>query len=858
MDNIIEYNLFGGIDELATINSKVLEVLGKQQDNTLVIRDTRTFEEYVSNAIKSGRIAIDTETNNSLDPVTCKIMGLCLYYPGGKAAYIPINHIDKNNNLLINQLTEQDCKIQLQRLIDAKTFIIMHNGKFDYEVLKCTCGVAVKPDWDTMIAAKLLNENEPCGLKEQYISKIDPSQEAYKIDKLFKDVMYAVVDPDIFALYSATDAMMTYKLYQLQKAELDKPEYDEHFSTITGKKVNGLRWLFHNVEMPIVVVTAEMELAGIQVDCAYAKRLYTKYKSKLDSIDNEIVSELDKLKPLVDDWKKSKQGRSLEIVYAKTSVDTSDDDEDEDEIFPECDYDGRKYRYGKRLSDKLSETINIASPTQLAILIYDVLKCCPISKKKPRDTSRDALDALSEEYPDIKILTLLNKRRTYAKLISTYIETIPKLSSIWPDGRVRCHFNNLGTKTGRFSAGGKIGFIRNGSPVVLSGLNLQNIPSHGANEIRMLFKGSEGKRLVGGDFGSQEPRLAAIVSGDSQMKEAFLNKDDLYAIIAQSVYNNRYEDNLEFVEANGIREKHPEGKKRRSVGKTLLLSTMYGMSPATAGKQIKAKNPDIVNALKDQLGEYPSDKELGNYLMKQFFSKFKILETAIDKAKQNTRDIGYSEDWAGRRRHLPDINLPRYEVSSIPGKRANANDIKFWNETVKKMPKTTYAQLMVTCNKAKRVNVLIESNNHAIQKAERQCFNAAIQGGAATITKIAMIKLFNDSLLKSYGAHLVITVHDEVMMEVPEENAEAAAKRMQEIMKTCVDEYVDIPMEVDTYNVKRWYADEIAEEMKEEYNELLEKCSSEEALNSICSEYPDIDPYSIKQVLEQDLDEIVF
>jgi hypothetical protein len=44
--------------------------------------------------VENGVIAVDTETNNSLEPLTCKIMGLCLYTPGMKATYIPMNHCD--------------------------------------------------------------------------------------------------------------------------------------------------------------------------------------------------------------------------------------------------------------------------------------------------------------------------------------------------------------------------------------------------------------------------------------------------------------------------------------------------------------------------------------------------------------------------------------------------------------------------------------------------------------------------------------------------------------------------------------------------------------------------------------------
>jgi len=83
-------------------------------------------------------------------------------------------------------------------------------------------------------------------LKHQYCTKIDPSQTKYDIEKLFENVLYAQVDPEIFALYAATDSFMTYKLFRYQEPFMRAEE---------NKKVY---WVFTNIEMPIVVVTADM------------------------------------------------------------------------------------------------------------------------------------------------------------------------------------------------------------------------------------------------------------------------------------------------------------------------------------------------------------------------------------------------------------------------------------------------------------------------------------------------------------------------------------------------------------------------------------------------------------------------
>lgn len=484
-------------ERLEIINDKVIKILGKQRHNTVVIRSLDDFITYIDKAIKNGVIAVDTETNNSLDPVTCKLMGLCLYTPGERQAYIPINHVDwRSEELLPNQLTEEDCQQQLQRIKDNNTFVIMHNGKFDYEVLKTTCHIDLPPNWDTMVAARLLDENELAGLKYQYTTKIDPSQSKYDIESLFENVQYAFVDPEIFALYAATDSMMTYKLYLWQLPFMTSPELER------------LYWVFLNIEMPIVVVTAEMELKGVSINTKFGKKLKIKYKQQLSEIDTEIEKELGKLKPLIAEWredetrggayskmympKKSKKSlEELEATYTAIEpeqIPSGKKDKTGKDIMVKNPNAGRRYKFGKKASEMLSDPINLASPAQLAILFYDILNCPSVSKKAPRGTGEGELEAIAEKRPDLQICKLILKRRGIVKLITTYIDVIPDLVKHWPDGRIRFHLNAQGTDTGRYSSGGKLKFFENGEPVVVSGINIQNIPSHN-KEIRMLFQG---------------------------------------------------------------------------------------------------------------------------------------------------------------------------------------------------------------------------------------------------------------------------------------------------------------------------------------------------------------------------------
>lgn len=445
-------------ERLAIINTNVLKVLGKQKANVLVIKDKETFIKYIDKAIQVGRIAIDTETNNSLDPITCKLMGLCLFVPGEKQAYIPIHHRNPDTQEhLAWQLTEADCKEQLQRILDAKTYIVMHNGKFDYKVIKCTCDIEVEPNWDTMIAAKVLDENEfSAGLKQQYISKIDKSQEKYSIDHLFESIEYADVDPDIFALYAATDSMMTDALYLWQKPRL------EAYKNEPGPCGKSAYDLFMDVEMPCIISTAKMELNGIRFDKEYANRLKIRFEGELAEIDTKINEVMSSYAQIIKDWRADKENNKETNVYVAEKTKMSK--EKIETMYPFIDAEGRRYKKGKSKVSQLEDPISLSSPTQLAILLFDILK---LDNDGDRGTGEEVLEKLKKQTP---LAELLLKRRGIVKLLDAFINSLPENVN-QKTGKIHCHFNQYGAATGRFSS---------------SEPNLQQIPSH-MKSIRMLF-----------------------------------------------------------------------------------------------------------------------------------------------------------------------------------------------------------------------------------------------------------------------------------------------------------------------------------------------------------------------------------
>lgn len=780
-----------GIDEkLNVVKDKVYSTLHKQLDSVIVIRDRETLRNYLAKGIELGRIAIDTETNNSLDPITCKLMGLCLYVKGEKQAYIPINHINKDTKERLEpQLTESDIHDELQWLIDNKgnTKFIFHNGKFDYQVLKQTCGVRVPIDWDTMIGARLLDENEKTvGLKAQYVGKIDPEQSKYDIEGLFEKLPYEIVDPDLFALYAATDAMMTDRLYEWQMDRFKDPG------------LSNVLNLANTVEMPVIIPIAEMELNGVSIDSNYQKLLSTKYHRLLADVDNEISKELDKLRLQIMEWRQSEDANKRII--------------------------GRGGKEGKSKGEQLEESINLSSPTQLAILLYDVLGSPQISDKSPRGTGSDILEKMP--FP---ICRLLIKRKELEKLITGFIDALPTYVDV--DGRIHCHFNQCGAATGRTSS---------------SDPNLQQIPSHN-KEIRMIFRASPGYILVGADYSQQEPRLLASFADDENMIDAYKGGKDLYAMIASGVYHNNYEDNLEHY-PNGTT--NFEGKKRRSNCKSILLGLLYGRGAASIAEQI---------------GEsYEEAQSIIDRFYKSFPKVKKWMDGSIEFAKKN----GYITDLWGRRRRLPDILLPRYEVKDLSEKPENTfNPILICSNRVMDNRKVDYYRHLLDKARNRREvesirktalkeGVEIKDNGGFISQAERQCVNARIQGSAATMTKKAMIAVTNDSELNRLGFRLMINVHDELIGECPEQYSTECAKRLEDVMKGVAKDKAKVPFKCDADISYNWYFTDYRAGIKSEYEEYrqVDHMGEREAFNRCLKNHIELTEENMKEVIFRDFE----
>lgn len=381
------------MDVIERIRQDVEKHLGEYKDQYQCITTVEALETYIEKANVYGEIAIDTETNG-LNPMVDGIVGLCLYFPGEPATYVPINHVDYfSEERLQNQLAAEKVKKCLEKLT-AK--IIYHNAQFDIRVIKHQVGIILKAWWDTLIAGQLLNENEPHGLKYLHGKYISHSEEK-TFNDLFGNVLFKYIPIEYAYLYGAHDAIDTFELKDFQQKYLENKSRPDMIS---------LNALYRETEIPMIDVIVELEDNGVAVDVDYLNGLYDKYNGELEAALLKCQNEID-------------------TKYSKDIL---------------------KYN-SEHLDKPLQLPINIGSSTQLAILFYDILGCKPVKGKKERSTDEEVMKVFSSKYPIAKYILDF---RGAQKIVSTYVSNIKNI--IYTDGRVHTHFNSNGARTGRMSS----------------------------------------------------------------------------------------------------------------------------------------------------------------------------------------------------------------------------------------------------------------------------------------------------------------------------------------------------------------------------------------------------------------------
>ena len=266
---------------------------------------------------------------------------------------------------------------------------------------------------------------------------------------------------------------------------------------------------------------------------------------------------------------------------------------------------------------------NLDSPRQLGDVLFGHLKL-PVDKKTAtgqHSTNEEVLSKLATEYP---IAEKILEYRELTKLKSTYVDALPQMINL-KTGRVHTTFNQTIASTGRLSS---------------IGPNLQNIPirTERGQKVRKAFIARDDEHvLVSADYSQIELRLAAEISGDENMLEAFRQGHDIHKATAARVYNVAMDDVT---------------KEMRSKAKMVNFGIIYAISAFGLSQRLGIPRKEASELIENYFVQYP---KLKNYM-----------NDTLEFARAN----GYVKTIMGRRRYLKDINSRNFTVRGFAEREA--------------------------------------------------------------------------------------------------------------------------------------------------------------------------------------------
>lgn len=535
-------------------------------------------------------ICLDTETT-SIDAIRAKLVGLSFSVKKGEAWYVAVpreTEAAQHMVQIFSSIYEND-----------KILKVGQNLKYDLTVL-ANYGIQLKaPLFDTMLAHYLVQPELRHNM--DYLAEIYLNYQTIHIDTLIgpkgkNQKNMADLAPADICDYACEDADITLQLMEPLKAEMEK---------------NQLTRVFHEIEMPLMPVLAQMERNGVRLDTEALSETGEQFRQRMQQLESEIY-------------------------------------------------------------ELAGHPFTITSPRQVGEVLFDELKLNEKAKKTKSgqySTGEEVLEAIKHKHPIVeKILA----HRALKKLISTYIDALPKLINP-ATGRIHTSFNQAVTATGRLSS---------------SNPNLQNIPVRGddGREIRKAFVPEPGCIFFSADYSQIELRIMAHLSADEHLVNDFRCGRDIHAATASRIFHKPIEE---------------VSRDERRKAKTANFGIIYGISAFGLAERMEVSRTEAKELITNYFDTYPRVKE--------------YMQTSVERA----RELGYIVTEFGRRRYLPDITSRNAVVRGY---------------------------------------------------AERNAVNAPIQGTAADIIKIAMVRIAQRFEAEGIQSKMILQVHDELNFSVlPEE-----------------------------------------------------------------------------------------
>jgi DNA polymerase I-like protein with 3'-5' exonuclease and polymerase domains len=384
--------------------------------------------------------------------------------------------------------------------------------------------------------------------------------------------------------------------------------------------------------------------------------------------------------------------------------------------------------------------INIQSKKHLGEFVFDYLGVKPLVSGANTKSGRDKFDMemieeLSKDYQWAENLRIYNK---LLKIKSTYIDRFVDNAE---DGKYFFYFKQNGTVSGRYGSDAqqlpKPKEEGEDAPIIVKYTNI----------VRAFLTAGEGRKVIDADYESLEPHCFASVSGDVNLQEIFNNGWDFYSTVA-----------IRTEKLDEQRDKYPDGvsadkkasnylKKldpvKRNQAKAYSLGIAYGMEAYALGMTLGISQKEAEELVEGYLNGFPQ--------LKQW---------RINSRKQ-VKEHGFIKNKVGRIRHLP-------KVKAIYDKYGDQiMDWKFRKDLADRYGKDAVLQVY-----------------RDYRNGLNNCLNYQLQSLAAAVVNRAAIQINRKLKELKIDGRVQAQVHDQLIINVPEHEAEFVAPIIKEIMES--------------------------------------------------------------------------
>jgi DNA polymerase-1 len=559
----------------------------------------------------TAAIGVDTETTG-LNPLVHRVV--TLQFGTENTVYV----LDCRPFYTMNAEEKEQFKHNLRTLFAHFHTCVLHNGKFDIEMLQYHFKLNLNGIIDTMLQEQVLHgiglspkENNGITVNMQdtaarYGIKVQKDLQKWSVDLDKRDDWYQPFPQD-FIDYCAQDVRVPLQIHSFQ--------YDLLLQ----------RDLMHvaSLENMCVAAIARLELDGCFVDVERWRNILALKEKQRDLLTSELQAIFDPImqnirqeayeedKLTFDAWSQALE--LCEVLLTEGYKENTDG----------LTWGAYKKRgiaqfrseYPRPKTPKLDTSpVNLGSPVQLKT----VLAAIGVNVEK---TDKEHLAPYARD-PRIKKLLEWKK---LDKFISAFGENL--LAKLGPDGRMHCTYNQAGAATGRMTC---------------SKPNWQQLPSHEPDEtsVRKCVVAEQGNVILTADFSNIELRILADITQDENMLDFFEKGGDLHSTTARLMFN--LSDDID----PKIAELKP-GLSYRSIAKTINFGLVYGMSAHSLAADLGITLHEAQNLVSTYFAAYPG------------------VARWLKVNPQIIIDQGYSTTLAGRKRFFPQLQEPKFNKFSM-------------------------------------------------------------------------------------------------------------------------------------------------------------------------------------------------